>query len=58
MKTKTFKERVLNIIQFHLGIEEKKLKISETEYRKRLHSSKIALLRDLYDTIKLMDDKE
>lgn len=45
---------VLNLIINKLNREEALLKEAKTEYRKRLCSYQIAMLRDLYDDIKLM----
>lgn len=41
----------LNIINKRLKIEEKKLKESKNEYRKRVVSYSIVILRDLYEMI-------
>lgn len=56
MKSKDLikRDRVLKIIEAKLNHEELLLKQASTEYRKRLSSYQIAMLRDLYDTIKLM----
>lgn len=48
------RQRVLKILESKIKHEEMLLKQADTEYRKRLSSYQIAMLRDLYDTIKLM----
>ena len=55
---KDFKTRVLRLIQYFLSTEQKYLEGVYTEKRKMLASSKIALLRDLYDDIKAMEYKD
>lgn len=56
MKSKDLieRDRVLKILETKLKHEEFLLTQATTEYRKRLSSYQIAMLRDLYDTIKLM----
>lgn len=44
------KEIILNIIKDKLKQEEINLRSASTEYRKRVTSYSIAILRDLYDT--------
>lgn len=49
------REIALNIIKSKLEKEELNLKTSTTEYRKRVTSYSIAILRDLYDMVNNID---
>ncbi|MEI3498932.1 MAG: hypothetical protein V8Q71_00150 [Bacilli bacterium] len=48
------RRRVLKILNTRIKQEEKKLTSAKTEYRKRLYSYRLATLRDLYDSVRLM----
>lgn len=52
-----FKERVLNLIKYHLNVAESKMAGSKEDNKKRFYGIKVATLRDLYDDVKAMDER-
>lgn len=52
-----FKDRVLNLIKYHLNVAESKMSGMKEDSKKRYYGVKVATLRDLYDDVKAMDER-